>query len=187
MTYNNDLYYQIKPYLNQDETLLWTGKPAGNAPIQNAPFLVIFMIFWFGFAVFWTVSATAAGGFFGIFGIFFIAFGAFGFYNAIFGQNRVLKNAVYAVTDRRAIILTNGRNGINCAEYIFANLPHISLESVNGTRGTIRFVQNTMQYDYYGGRRYHHNHSTAWHTQTAFIMIEDVHSVYRLISEQIGR
>lgn len=184
MTYNNDLYDQIKPYLDQDETLLWTGQPIGKAPVPNKPFLVIFMIFWMGFAVFWTVSAAAMGGFFGIFGIFFIAFGAFGFYNALFGQNRVLKTAVYAVTDRRAIILTNGRNGLNCTEYIFANLPHISLESVKGTCGTIRFVQNTVQYDHRG--RYH-DHSAAWHTQTAFIMIEDVHSVYRLITAQLGR
>lgn len=184
MTCNNDLYYQIKPYLNQDETLLWTGKPAGKAPVQNAPFLVIFMIFWISFAVFWTVMATATGGFFGIFGLFFIAFGVFGFYQALSGQNRMLKNAVYAVTDRRAIILTNGKHGMNCTEYIFSNLQHLTLESVNGTVGTIRFVQNTMQYDHRG--RYH-DHSAAWHTQTAFIMIEDVHSVYRLITEQTGK
>ena len=188
MTCNNDLYYQIKPYLNQDETLLWTGKPAGKAPVQNAPFLVIFMIFWISFAVFWTVMATATGGFFGIFGLFFIAFGVFGFYQALSGQNRMLKNAVYAVTDRRAIILTNGKHGMNCTEYIFSNLQHLTLESVNGTVGTIRFVQNVPQYDgYYGNRHYYHSHSTQWQAQTAFIMIEDVHSVYRLISEQTER
>ncbi len=187
MTYNNDIYYQLKPYLNPDETLLWTGKPAAKPPMPNAPFLAVFMVFWFGFAVFWTVTAAAAGGFFAIFGIFFIFFGVFAFYNALFGQNRILKNAVYAVTEHRAIILTNGKNGMNCTEYIFANLPHISLDSVNGTVGTIRFVQNMPQYDYYGGRRYRRTHSVQWQTQTAFIMIEDVHSVYRLISEQIGR
>lgn len=184
MTYNNDLYYQIKPYLNHDETLLWMGRPTGKAPVQNAPFITVFMIFWLGFAVFWTVSAAAIGGFFAIFGIFFIGFGAFGFYNALFGQKNILKNAVYAVTDRRAIILTNAKGGMNCTEYIFSNLPHISLESIQGTVGTIRFVQNTMQYDHRG--RYH-DHSAAWHTQTAFIMIEDVHSVYRLITEQTGK
>ena len=188
MTYNNDLYRQIQPYLNHDETLLWMGRPTGKAPVQNAPFITVFMIFWLGFAVFWTVSAAAIGGFFAIFGIFFIGFGAFGFYNALFGQKNILKNAVYAVTDRRAIILTNGRNGVNCTEYIFSNLPHISLESVQGTVGTIRFVQNVPQYDgYYGNRHYHHSHSTQWQAQTAFIMIEDVHSVYRLITEQTGK
>ena len=188
MTYNNDLYYQIKPYLNHDETLLWMGRPTGKAPVQNAPFITVFMIFWLGFAVFWTVSAAAIGGFFAIFGIFFIGFGAFGFYNALFGQKNILKNAVYAVTDRRAIILTNAKGGMNCTEYIFSNLPHISLESVQGTVGTIRFVQNVPQYDgYYGNRHYHHSHSTQWQAQTAFIMIEDVHSVYRLITEQTGK
>lgn len=185
MTYNNDLYRQIQPYLHHDETLLWTGKPTGKAPVPNAPFITVFMIFWLGFAVFWTVSAMSIGGFFGIFGIFFIAFGIFGFYSALFGQKNILKNAVYAVTDRRAIILTSGRNGTNCTEYILTNLPHISLESVQGTVGTIRFVQNIPQYDYH--RRRYHNHSAAWHTQTAFIMIEDVHSVYRLITEQTGK
>ena len=185
MNYNSELYYQIKPYLDHDEAVLWTGRPTGKAPTPNAPFIIIFMIFWIGFAVFWTASAAAMGGFFAIFGIFFIAFGVFAFYNALFGQKNALKNAVYAVTDRRAIILTNGRNGMNCTEYIFANLPHISLESVQGTVGTIRFVQNTPQYDHYH-RRYH-DHSAKWHTQTAFIMIEDVQSVYHLITAQLGR
>ncbi len=187
MTYNNDLYRQLQPYLNPGETVLWMGKPVGKAPVANAPAITIFMIFWIGFAVFWTVMATAMGGFFGIFGIFFIVFGVFGFYNALLGQNRILKTAVYAVTERRAIILTSGRNGMNCTEYIFSNLPHLTLESVNGTVGTIRFVQNQPQYGYYGDRRYHRSHSIQWQTQTAFVMIENVHSVYRLITEQMGR
>ena len=188
MTYHNNLYQQVQPYLNPDETVLWIGKPVKKAPVANAPFITVFMIFWIGFAVFWTVMATAMGGFFGIFGLFFIAFGVFGFYQAVFGQNRMLKNAVYAVTDRRAIILTNGSHGMNCTEYIFSNLQHLTLESVNGTVGTIRFVQNIPQYDgYYGNRRYRHTHSAQWQVQTAFIMIEDVHSVYRLITEQTAK
>lgn len=182
---NRSLYQAITPFLQNDEEILWAGRP-GKVSAPQTPFLVLFAIFWIGFAVFWTVSATAMGAPFGLIGIFFIAFGVFFFGTALFGQKKLLQTTVYAVTDRRAIIVTQGKSGADCTEYIFANLPNISLESVNGNTGTIRFVERMPYYDHHH-RRYRTSYSSTWEVKTAFLQIDGVQSVYRMISERLGR
>ncbi len=184
-----DLYQEIKPFLYSDETVLWTGMPGKIPASQTPPFLPIFAIFWMSFAVFWTISATAIGGPFGLFGVFFIFMGGMLFYNAFFGKRSLLKNAVYAVTDRRAIIITHDRNGTNCTEYSFSNLSSVNLESVNGNTGTIRFAEERMYVEYNNGwnrRRTINTDTVKRSAVTAFFMIDDVHEVYRLISEQLN-
>lgn len=184
-----DLYYEIKPFLRSDETILWTGTP-GKIPFsQTPPFLPIFAIFWMGFAIFWTISATAAGGAFGLFGIFFIFFGGVMFYSVFFGKRNLLKTAVYAVTDRRAIIITHDRNGMNCTEYVFSALSSVNLESINGDRGTIRFAEEQIYSEYNRGlyrKRTINLDNVKKSAVTAFFMIDNVHDVYRLISEQLN-
>lgn len=181
-----DLYQEISPFLRSGESLLWTGTPGKIPSSQTSPFLLIFAIFWMGFAVFWTITATAIGAPFGLFGVFFIIIGGTLFYNIFFGKKNMLKTAVYAVTDSRAIIITHDRNGTNCTEYKFSSLSSVNLESVNGNTGTIRFMEEDLYVRYHNGRR------TTMHPDTvkrsavsAFFMIDDVHRVYHLISEQL--
>ena len=110
------------------------------------------------------------------------------FYSIFFGKRRALKNAVYAVTDRRAIILTYGRGGTDCTEYVFSKLRSVNLESVNGNTGTIRFAEEHI-YEEYGNtpyrRRYVNAHTIQKSAVTAFFMIDDVHKVYQLIADQL--
>ena len=184
----NDLRQEIQPFLRYDETVLWTGRP-GKLPAQTNPILPLFAIFWMGFAIFWTIAATAAGGAFGLFGVCFIIFGGVFFYTAMFGKKNLLKTAVYAVTDHRAIIITHDRNGTKCKEYAFSALTSINLESVNGNIGTIRFAEEHLYVEYRNGL----NRRRTMHTDvkrsavTAFFMIDDVHRVYHLISEQLEK
>ena len=184
----NDLQKELQPFLRYDETLLWIGKP-GKAPsaLQTNPILPIFAIFWLGFAVFWTITATAVGGAFGLFGVFFIFIGGFVFYNAFFGKSNLLKTAVYAVTDKRAIIITHDKHGTNCTEYLFSSLRSVNLESVNGNTGTIRFAEETL-YEEYGvhRRKYTSVNNTRRSATSAFFMIDDVHRVHQLISDQLN-
>ena len=187
---HNDLYREITPFLRHDETVLWTGTP-GKIPSSQTPmFLPLFAIFWMGFAVFWTITATAIGGPFGLFGVFFIVFGGIFFHTAFFGKRNLLKTAVYAVTDRRAIIITHDRNGTNCTEYMFSSLSSVNLESVNGNTGTIRFAEEHLYVEYRSGlnRRRTMNADTVKRSAvSAFFMIDDVHRVYHLISEQLEK
>ena len=185
---NQEPYREIQPFLRRDETLLWTGKPKEMPASQIPPFLPIFAIFWMGFAVFWTIMATAIGGPFGLFGVFFILIGGTLFYTLFFGQRKLLKTAVYAVTDRRAIILTRDRNGTNCTEYAFSALSAVNLEAVNGNTGTIRFAENHVYVEYRSGwsrRRTVNSDAVRRSAVTAFFMIDDVHRVYRLITDQL--
>ncbi len=190
------LYQELRPFLHPGEDVLWIGKPgAGSAPKQSG-FVVIFLIFWLGFAVFWTVMATAMAGFFGIFGLLFVAIGIGIFYNMVFGRKKSMQSSVYAVTSTRAIIIAHlPRKGLTCTEYLFSALSTMSLENIEGNRGTIRFAP-AEDYGYgvtigggmhsrYGRRRGYYDPTREF--TTAFLMIDDVHTVYRMISEQIGR
>ncbi len=191
MTQNPELYRALQPYLEPDEDLLWIGRPSSFQNKNISPFTVIFLIFWLGFAVVWTITAfSMSGGFFGIFGLVFVAFGIGMIYSMSGGRKRILQQTVYAVTDRRAIILaTLPRKGTTCTEYIFKNLPRVSLENIQGNVGTIRFSPEVPLVGW------HHNrvrttpgmsYDSYYEITTAFYMIEDIHTVHRLISERLG-
>lgn len=189
MTYHNELYRELQPYLRADEQVLWTGKPYTSRSYHISPFFAIFSLIWCGFAVFWMISATAIGGPFGLFGIPFVCVGVYLLYSVFVGQKKTLSAAVYAVTDRRALILLHERNGANLTEYVFSNLSSIGLEDVQGNTGTIRFVQPMPYYNgcgngYYGRRRGYYDRRRE--LSTAFFMIDNVHEVHRMISERIG-
>lgn len=184
-----DLYQEIKPFLHPGESVLWMGTPEKIPASQTSPVLPIFAIFWMGFAIFWTISATAAGGAFGLFGVPFIIIGGTLFYQVFFSKRNLLKTAVYAVTDYRAIIITQDRNGTNCTEYVFSALTSINLESVNGNNGTIRFAEEQIYTEYNHGwsrKRTLNLDSIKKSAVTAFFMIDNVHDVYRLIYEQLN-
>jgi hypothetical protein len=189
-TNSNDLHREIHPFLHYDETVLWTGRP-GNIPASRTnPILPIFAIFWMGFALFWTITATAIGGAFGLFGVFFMIIGGISFYTAFFGKRNFLKNAIYAVTDKRALIITYDRYGTNCTEYMFSSISFVNLESVNGNIGTIRFAEEHLYVEYRSGvnrRRTMNTDTVKRSAVTAFFMIDDVHRVYHLISEQLEK
>ena len=181
-----DLRAEVAPYLHSDESLLWTGQPYTTRKFRPNPLVVVFMLFWFGFAVFWTVTAAAAGGFFAVFGIPFLLIGGYMLYTLFIGQKKQLAATVYAVTDRRAIILYTDRRGTGCTEFLFSRLSNITMDEVDGITGTIRFcsdvLYNTPAYD---SPRYHRSRSADYELRTAFLAIDRVQEVYRLISEQM--
>ncbi len=182
-----DLRAELSPYLHPDETLLWVGQPYTTRKFRPNPFVVIFMLFWFGFAVFWTVTASAAGGFFGLFGIPFLLIGGYMLYTLFIGQKKQLEQTVYAVTDRRAIILYTDRRGTGCTEFLISRLSNITMDEVDGTVGTIRFLPDQPYYTGYDSPRYRRGRSPDYDLRSAFLAIERVQEVYRLISEQINR
>ena len=187
-----DLRAELSPYLHPDETLLWTGQPYTTRKFRPNPLVAVFMLFWLGFAVLWTVMATSVGGFFGLFGIPFMLIGGYMVYMLFSGQKKQFGSTVYAVTDRRAIILYTDRRGVNCTEHLFAHLATVTMEEVQGTTGTIRFRPTTVYhngYDPYEGYRGYRRRgiSTTMVDQGGcFYAIEGVREVYRLISEQIS-
>lgn len=181
-SYSSD-YSLIQPFLHDGEMVLWSGKSSLTSsfcPTQIP--ILLFSLFWLAFAVFWTVTATISGGLFGLFGLPFVGVGIYLLFNSLFGQKKLMKNTTYVVTDSRAMILTWTRRGTNCAEYVFSNLSTVQLEGVRESRGTIRFATD-YQYDPYQNRTYRNLNMAG---TSAFLNIDNVQEVYRIISEQIA-
>ncbi len=181
-------YAVLEPFLNHEE-VLWMGRPEGKhfRPLGTSIYLTVFSIFWLGFAIFWTITASAAGGFFGLFGIPFIVIGCGLVYSVFFGQKKLASNVYYAVTPRRALIVIARKRGTDCTEYLFANLPGVNLTEVKGSRGTIAFVPYRSNFN----RRYYRRGSgfdelSGGDWTIAFRAIDDVHHVYQIISDQIA-
>ncbi len=182
-----DLRAALHPYLHDGETLLWIGCPYTTRRPRANPMTTVFLLIWCGFAVFWTVGASAAGGAFGLLGLPFVAVGIGMLYKFTFGARKKYRTATYAVTDRRAIILYTDRRGTNCVEYAFSKLSTVTMEAVQGTTGTIRFRSNLRYTDEYGyGQRRRRAVYEGDDMENTFAGIDDVQTVYRLISEQIG-
>ena len=182
MNYQNDVnkidpMRAVKPYLQEGEEVLWTGRPYKSVPFRSSPVGKFFALFWLGFSLFWTISVVSmGGGFMGIAGMVFVAIGVYLLYSVTVGEKKQYTLTAYAVTTKRAIIVTRGKQGVNCHEYPLAGLDNISLENVIEDTGTIRLVPQQIYYDRKGRRREANSDITS-----VFIMIDDVHKVYRIL------
>ncbi len=190
MTNDRDIYSELYPYLHKDEEVLWIGQPTSFKASGRSIFTAVFSIFFMVFAIFWMAGASAVGGPFFLFGFPFLIIGAIMFYTTTFGHKNGLRKSIYAVTQSRAIIIiTLPRKGTSCKEYVFSELKSINLENVKGEVGTIRFEDiNLIHYEY---GRYTRARSSSYYPEreltTAFIMINDVHTVYHMIYERLAK
>jgi hypothetical protein len=102
--------------LEMGERLLWYGKPDPKRGLWATIPLVLFAIPWTGFAVFW--MAAASGLFFedsepgwislfALFGVPFVLVGL-GMLTSPYWLYKKAKQTVYALTNRRAMIITGG-------------------------------------------------------------------------------
>ena len=99
------------------------------------------------------------------------------------GIARRARHTLYAVTETRALILTDGKRGTDCMEYVFSRLSGVMLRSVRDGSGTIEMISPESLYL----RSF--NYSATRRTRLAggtFEMIADVDRVYQLISARIS-
>ena len=100
---NDYLHQQL---LAPDEEVTWSGRPdPARCALREVPKL-LFGMFFFGFAVFWTVMAASAG-LFALFGIPFLVIGALIVSSPIRAYFRAMRT-YYAITNKRVVILTLG-------------------------------------------------------------------------------
>ncbi len=179
----------LEPFLAPGEEVLWTGRPYASVSYRAHPLTVIFPLFFLGFSVFWMAMAfLGGGGFFALFGLPFFGIGLGLVWVALFGPRHRIKNTIYAVTDRRAIILYKNRRGTDCTEYPFSRMASLSVTGVQGTSGSIQFREPVDVYrertPY--SRRTTVNYSAATEWSGSFLMIDNVQSVYHMISEHLS-
>ena len=94
--------------LDKNEKILWQGRPDAKLRLRASKLVgVVFGLVFAGFALFWMIAASFAGGFFWMFGLlhFFVGLGVAA--GALYGSSWRRKHSWYTLTDRRAFIATD--------------------------------------------------------------------------------
>ena len=94
--------------LEQGEKILWQGRP--GIKLRIMPFqiaAIVFGLFFSGFALFWMIMASRAGGVFWMFGLLHFAVGIGVGIGPVYLSMVRRKNTWYTLTDRRAFIATD--------------------------------------------------------------------------------
>ncbi|MFD2584457.1 PH domain-containing protein [Pedobacter vanadiisoli] len=127
---NYEIENELKPILNSDEKLIWTGKPKKGILFRTTDTLLIpFSFLWAGFAIFWETSViiTDAPFFFKLWGIPFVLVGLYITLGRFFVDAKKRANTVYGITADRIIIST----GIFSREIKSLNIRTLSDITIN--------------------------------------------------------
>ncbi|CAL4869970.1 hypothetical protein MMA231_04268 (plasmid) [Asticcacaulis sp. MM231] len=157
--------------LNADEKLLWSGTPIQGLRFHQSDFLLVpFSLMWGGFAFFWEASVLYSSGvrvsvsppyitgtffsFMALWGIPFCLVGLYVIFGRFFFDAAARANTVYAVTDRRIIIVAR----TSVRSLAFGTLPQLELKEGSNGRGSIIFGESSFfmgaGWPAWGNRRY---------------------------------
>jgi hypothetical protein len=117
MNFNYDLQQAVQSQLDAGEQLLWYGQPIARRTIRSAMPIVLFGIMWTAFALFWMAGAAGfrfpdfsrlSESLFALFGLPFVLIGL-GLLASPYFVYKKAKRTVYAITNRRAIVIVSGK------------------------------------------------------------------------------
>ncbi len=191
----------IQPELTSGETVLWAGRPSPGVVFHKSvnESLVPFSQIWGGGAIVWEIvvigslfshrSHVGQSVFMILWGIPFVVIGQYMIWGRFLYAARVKKHTYYAVTDRRVIVVQNGRKR-QAASADIDSLPTLIKETHSRWIGTLRFFParepfartwSEMLSDLGSDR------SDVWDVMSInrgpiFVDVEDVDSVCQLIS-----
>jgi hypothetical protein len=181
----------IQPELMSGESTLWAGQPSTRVIFHKEDaFLIPFSLLWGGFAIFWEAGVSGLWGFgkhssgpelfMIIWGVPFVLVGQYLIWGRFIYAAWKKKRTHYAVTNRRVIVVQDGWSRQMASAYLDALPTLTKIEGSTGL-GTLRFAQTEPLWS---GRR----GWGAWDGMSVgslptFVDIEDVQSVYRLVSE----
>ena len=167
MEYNsqNNEYDFARGYFLPDEYELWRGKSKGMDPHQMIT-MIPFVLFFLGFAIFWTITASNVGGAFGFFGLPFIAVGIY----LVFGKGIIGKKTYYVITNKKIYRSQAGR--VDMVD--LANLPPMRVVGHQNGAGSI----------YFGEHHYRSNGKNHYGVVFTIENVDNIADVQRIISEQ---
>ena len=181
----------VRTFLQVDEELLWTGRPYASVPYRPSLSGVLSSLFMLAFSLFWTATAATGSIIFSLFGLPFIAVSVGTLYHSTVGSAFALKRTLYAITNRRVLIIRETRRGTDCTEYFFSRLHGVDLERVQGSVGCIRLRDTAVHEQYHTVHRMEKRHRQTVQTEgemrDMLLMIDNVQTVYRMISERIAQ
>jgi len=179
----NDMANKFESEINPGERILWSGQPYQGIVIRAADWFIIpFTLIWGGLALLFAygmvtehapLGAVLISFFFGLVGLYLII-GRF-FVDAL--QRR---NIYYALTDKRAIIIS-GVFTQHIKSLIIQNLPEIGVTARRNGRGTITFGSSHPFAWMYGSSGF--PNMGFYHAAPSFENIADVRSVYQLVKQ----
>ena len=145
---DTDNYDFYKPYLTDQERVLWIGKPEKGRLFTGRDFVMLpFSVIWLSFSVIWEIAAFQSGAplFSLLFGLPFVAIGLYLLFGGIIQKIRLKGRTFYAITNQKIMI----KRGNKIEMYDGWDLPPMSIQIHKNGNGTILF-QETL---YSGGRR----------------------------------
>ena len=173
MTIDYDAQQTAQAQLDAGERLLWFGRPDPKRQLLGSLFILLFGIPWTAFALFWTAAASGLiwkeNGFgwhslFALWGVPFILVG-FGMLSSPYWLYRKAKHTVYAVTNRRALIISGTRER-KIQSFTRADMDSIERTERSNGKGDVMFATSS-------------NNKTT--QRVGFIGIADARRVERLL------
>lgn len=162
--------------LDEGENILWQGRPdaAVVLTVTNVG-VFLFGLAFAGFALFWMIMASQAGGGFWMFGLIHFFAGLGISFGAMFWNAWRRKHTWYTLTDRRAFIATDiPFKGRKLASYPITSDTVIEYKA--GGLATLHFAREMRQ----GNKR-------NYHVPVGFERVADGDVVYRLMRDIQGR
>ncbi|MEJ6404169.1 aspartate carbamoyltransferase catalytic subunit [Yoonia sp. 2307UL14-13] len=131
--------------LDPDEDIIWQGRPDGRLKIGGKSlFMLLFGCAFAGFALFWMIMASLAGGFFWMFGLIHFSVGVGIIWFATYGAAYRRRHTWYTLTNKRAFIATSlPLRGRNLASYPISKDTQITFE--DGDLSSVFFASKTRR------------------------------------------
>jgi len=142
--------------LGSGESLIWAGTPAAGLLLRPSDAVMVpVSLMWGGFAIFWetTVLKSGAPGFFALWGIPFLFVALYIIVGRFFVDSRIRRHTVYALTNRRAIIIS-GLFFRTSTSLPLATLTDISLREKADGSGTITLGRPLPNISWMSGLRW---------------------------------
>ena len=180
---------KVQPELASGENIVWAGRPVASVLFHKQDlYLIPFSLMWGGFAIFWEAGVTGFWGrsgnrapaVFMLWGIPFVLIGQYLIWGRFVYAAWKKKRTYYAVTNRRVIVVQDGSSRRTSCAYL-DTLPTLIKEAGPGATGTLRFGQPEPVWS--RNRGWSAWDSMALGSVPALVDVEDVNSLYRLVSE----
>jgi hypothetical protein len=184
----------LRGELVPDEEILWVDQPDPSVIFTNADiFLVPFSVFWGGFAVFWECAAlfmprisnhgmSAPLTPFPLFGLPFVLIGFYFIFGRFIYKKWKKQHTYYAVTNKRAIILSDTNRG-NIKAIRINTLQGLSRNMRSDGHGSISFGEKSGYPLNYGNTGLDFFSSAYGEPPLTFYDIKNAGTVYELVNK----
>jgi hypothetical protein len=176
-----DTSSKFESELNPGERILWSGQPHQGIVLRAADWFIIpFSLIWGGVALIFAYATVAQHAPLGVvlLGVLFGLVGLYVIVGRFFVDKLQRQNTYYALTDKRAIIIS-GIFTQHIKTLIIQNLPEIGVTTRRNGIGTIMFGSSHPFAWMYASSGF--PNMGFYHSAPSFENISDVRSVYQLV------